>query len=1161
MSKPIRDVGHLTLEERAALEAQLRDRRARNPRRPLIPRHADSDPLALSFSQQRLWLLAQLEPDSAAYHITTAIRLTGPLNVTALERSLNEIVERHVVLRTNFATVDGQPVLVVSPASSLRLDQSDLSALPEDEREMEVERLAAESAGRPFDLSRGALLRAGLLRLREQEHVVLLTIHHIIFDAWSMGVLVAELTALYGAFCSGAASPLPELPLQYTDYALWQREWLQGEILETQLSYWKQQLKGAPAMLNLPLDHPRPAAQSDRGASHTILLSKSLSDALQSLSREQGVTLFMTLLAAFDTLLYRYTGEEDVVIGTSVAGRNSGQLEPLIGFFVNTLVLRADLSGDPCFRELLARVRKIALEAYAHQDVPFELLVSVLQPERSLSRTPLFQVMFTLQNARRPALELTDLTLSPIEVERGTAKFDLELNMGERADGIVASFEYNTDLFDASTIERMARHFRALLESIVADPGQPLSALALLTEPERHQILCEWNETQVVVPSGNSFHQLFEKQVARRPHAIAVVCERQKLTYAELNQHANRLARFLVEQGVGAETVVSLLGERDINLLVAILAVFKAGGAYLPLDPHHPAKRLGQILQRSESTLVLTTGQSIALIEESCASLPAEARPAIWQLEPLLEQARASDNLSRPGAPDHLAYVIYTSGSSGQPKGAMIEQRGMLNHLYAKVLDLRLSEEDSIAQTASQCFDISVWQFLAPLLVGGRVEIFVDEVAHDPSRLLERVAERGITILEVVPSLLRAMLESAAQGARRAPDLSALRWLILTGEALPPELCRQWLDIYRGMPLLNAYGPTECSDDVTHHAIFAPPAAEVLRIPIGRAVANMRLYVLDRRQQPVPVGVSGELHVGGIGVGRGYLNDAERTAQAFTPDLFSAEPGARLYATGDLARLLPDGKIEFLGRLDHQVKLRGFRLELGEIEALLDQHPAVQESVLIAHEDASGEKRLVAYVVRKPAPKVSAEEPPDDDATALRLRSFLAEKLPEYMLPATFLFLEALPLTANGKVDRHLLPAPETANPALRASFVPPRTPTEERLALIWAEVLGLKEIGVHDNFFELGGHSLLATQVISRVRQAFQIELPLRALFEASTVAGLAAVLSDGRGAQHDEPIDAIKRFAPEDDEAKLAQLDLLSDDEVDSLLSRMLAEEEANQ
>ncbi len=1068
-----------------------------------IPRNSD---LPLSFAQTRLWFLNQLEEESATYNMAEPLRLTGYLQVTALEMAIQEILRRHEILRTTFKIVNGSPVQSVGsvgrinffPCSLLPAPCSlfpivDLQHLPEVEQSAQVRQFATEEAQQPFDLSNGPLLRVTLLRLGIQSHVLLLTMHHIVSDGWSMGIFIDELSTLYKAFCAGEPSPLPELAIQYADFAHWQRSWLTGDVLETQLSYWKQQLAGSPPLLELPTDRPRPSVQTFRGSSEHFELNQDLTQKLKTLSQQSGVTLFMTLVAAFVTLLSRYSGQDDIVIGSPIANRNRSEIEPLIGFFVNTLVLRTQLYGNPTFVELLGRVKEMTLDAYAHQDMPFEKLVEELQPERSLSYTPLFQVMFVLQNTLMGKVELPELSMTPFKLDEAIATDDLLLSMEETDTGLTGDFVYNSDLFDSTTITQMVGHFQTLLEGIVANPQQHLAELPLLNAAERHQLLVEWNNTTTEFPLEQCFPQLFEAQVARTPNAVAAVFNNQQMTYFELNARANRWARHLVELGVGPETIVALLVERNLDFLTAMLAVFKAGGAYLPLNPNHPVERMRSCLEQSQVPLVLATRQFEPMVASALNSLSGTP-PQILLLEDMAAQQHSDENLPVRCLPENLAYVIYTSGSTGTPKGAMLEHRGMLNHLYAKIKDLDLTANDIVAQTAPQSFDISIWQFLVALLVGGRVHIVPNEMA-DPAQLLALVESEKISILEIVPSLLRMILQEIVPSPQSPVPSPHLRWLLLTGEALPPQLCRQWLDYYPTIPMLNAYGPTECSDDVTHYPIQEPPDLGMLNLPIGRAVSNTQLYVLDKQLQPVPIGVAGELYVGGVGVGRGYLRNPQQTQQTFIPNPFAQQADSRLYKTGDKVRYLRDGNIEFLGRIDYQVKIRGFRIELQEIEAVLAQHPQVREAVVIAREDQPGNKRLVAYIVSNP-------EPP----TTSILRSFLKEKLPDYMVPAAFVILEKMPLTPNGKVDRKAFPAPDWAHPELNSTFVAPRSPIEEMLAGIWVEILGLEQVGIYDNFFDLGGHSLLATQVISRIRDSLQVELSLRTFFETQTVADLAA-------------------------------------------------------
>jgi amino acid adenylation domain-containing protein/non-ribosomal peptide synthase protein (TIGR01720 family) len=1097
----------LSPEKRALLMKRLRKRRAEAARDQIIPRREDRDAFPLSYAQQRLWFLDQLETGNPFYNIPSAVRLNGALDVAALRKSLNEVVRRHEVLRATFEARKGHAVQVIAPEMSLALPLVDLRSLPEAEREAEVVRLGAQEARCPFDLSEGPLVRASLIRLGNQEHVVLFMMHHIVSDGWSTSLLIQEIGALYDAFSRGQPSLLPELPIQYADYAQWQRQWLQGDVLERQLDYWRQELGDGPPMLELPTDRPRPPVQAYRGSYCTFELPTDLTEKLKNLSRAEEATLFMTLLAAFQTLLYRYTGCDDVAVGTPVANRNRFEVEKLIGFFVNTLVLRTDLSRNPTFRELLRRVRRVALGAQDHQDLPFEMLVEELQPDRDMSHTPLFQVMFALQNAPAAALELRGLTMRPVEVDSGTAPYDLTLFMEEGEDGLRGALRYNTDLFDAATAKRMVGHLRALLEGIALAPDQPISELPLLSEPERHQMLVEWNDTEVSYPGEQTIHALFEAQVRRVPDAIAVVFEENQLTYAELSRRANQLAHHLQRLGVGPERLVGLCVERSLETVLGVLGILKTGGAYLPLDPSYPRDRLAFMLEDAGVSVVLTQQHLVG-------DLPLEGLAVVclngdW---PLIAQQK-NDKPVNGAMSGNLAYVIYTSGSTGRPKGVMIQHRSALHlaaalHrvIYASDLDNRLR----LSLNAPLPFDASVQQ-LVMLLHGHTLCVIPDEVRLEGESLLAHLRWNQLDVLDCVPSQLKLLLAAGL--------LDGTTWVpssVLPGGEAIDEITWKRLAQAPETEFYNMYGPTECAVDSTIG--WVKIAGE--HPTIGRPVSNAQLYVLDRQMELLPVGVPGELHIGGAGVGRGYLDRTQLTAESFVPNPFSAEPGARLYKTGDLVRYLPDGNVEFLGRIDHQVKVRGFRIELGEIEAVLKDHGDVQEAVVLAREDLPGDRRLVAYVV------------PDGEVlpNLNELRAYVKQKLPAYMVPSAFVTLEALPLLPNAKVNRDALPAPDGTGQDSGARFVAPRTPVEELLADIWTQVLYADRVGVRDNFFELGGHSLLATQLISRVRDAFRIELPVRAIFEQPVLAGLAqeveAALRTGPGLSA-PPLERVPREA----------------------------------
>ncbi len=1054
-------------------------------RNTIVPIERDRD-LAVSFAQARLWFLDRLEGASATYNIPVALQLIGDLKVNALEMAVVEISRRHEVLRTHFELVDDLPIQVINHPVVSNIPIIDLQQLSESAQSIAVSQLVIDESQQHFNLAVAPLVRVKLLRLSTTAHVLLITMHHIISDGWSMGVFINELSELYQSFCTSNLSPLPALTIQYADFAHWQKQWLTGDILQQQTSYWKQLLAGAPPLLELPTDRPRPSIQTFTGGFIELPLDRELSQQLTTLSQKSGTTLFMTMLAAFSVLLARYSGQDDLVIGSPIANRNRSEIELLIGFFVNTLVLRVKLEKNPTFLELLELVKQMTLDAQEHQDLPFEKLVEELQPERSLSYSPLFQVMFEIENTPSGNLELPGLQIIPVPSENINAKFDLTLSIQETESGLISGWEYKTDLFDRETIDRMAINFQTLLTSIVTNPQQHVAQLSLLDDAEQHLIVEEWNQTHIDYPLENCFPQVFEQQVARTPDAIAVSFEDRSLTYQELNDRANRWANYLVELGVGAETVVALVADRNLDFLTAMLAVFKAGGAYLPLNPHHPAERIGQVLTQSQVPLILTSSAWLSILEPIASSLD---RSQIIDFKQLNTPNYPSENLPIRCTPANLAYVIFTSGSTGKPKGAMLEHRGMLNHLAAKITDLNLTPQDIVAQTAAQTFDISIWQFLLPLLVGGKVEIVSTEIAADPSQLLALVARQQMTILEVVPSLLRSILQQIELNG--TPPKLSLRWLLLTGETLPPQLCRQWLEYYPQIPLLNAYGPTECSDDVTHYPIYVAPTAEILNLPIGRPVANTQLYILDHYLQPVPIGVAGELHVGGAGVGRGYLDAPELTQAVFIENPFNL--ASYLYKTGDKARYLPNGDIEFLGRIDFQVKIRGFRIELGEIEAVLTQHPEIQAVTVIDREDKPGHKYLAAYIVA------------NQELTTADLRDFLKQRLPDYMVPGVFVFLDQIPLTANGKVDRKALPVPDLS---ANDTFTPPSDAIEFQLMQIWEQVLQITPIGIRDNFFDLGGHSLLAVGLMARIQQQFDQKLSLATLFQGATIEHLAQII-----------------------------------------------------
>jgi amino acid adenylation domain-containing protein len=1112
-----------------------------------------------SFAQQRMWFLHQWQPETPLYNSSWSVKLDGRLDVAALEHALNNLVQRHESLRTTFSVVDGQPVQVVAPNPTVGLPLFDLSCLPEGGREAEALRLATDETRRAFDLTRGPLLRVRLLRLDEQQHVLILVFHHIVSDGWSRAVLFRELSELYDASCAGEPYPLSDLPIQYSDYAVWQREWLQGEVLEDQLSYWKEQLADAPGLLKLPTDRQRPAIQTHRGATQFLKLSQPLTDRLKALSRRENASLFMTLLAAFQTLLHRYTDQDDILVGTPIAGRTRPETEGLIGFFANTLVLRGDLSGDPSFRELLRRVRGTALDAYDHQELPFEKLVEELRPQRSFSHSPLFQVMFAFQNA--PTLNLGGLTIKPLRVERDTATFDLSLMIDQEPRSLYGALEYNTDLFDGSTIRRMIGHFHTLLEAIVADPERRLSELPILTEPERRQLLTRHGDERVY-EKDDCIHERFEAQANRRADAVALVFEGQQLAYGELNSRANQLAHYLRVLGVGAESLVAICVERSLEMVVGILGVLKAGAAYVPLDATYPKERLGFMLRDSQAEVVLTEQPLLERLfdggestSRGVAGVERQVKVVCLDTDWEVVAGQSKHNPPRVGGPDNLAYVIYTSGSTGNPKGVLVTHHNVVRLLEATEGWFGFGASDVWTLFHSDAFDFSVWEMWGALLYGGRLVVVSHWVSRSPQTFHELLSREQVTVLNQTPAAFRQLIQ-LEQSTANLPRL-AVRLVIFGGEALDFQSLAAWFDRHGDQrpQLVNMYGITETTVHVTYRPITAADVTAKRGSLIGMPLRDLDVYVLDRNHSPVPIGIPGELYVGGAGLARGYLNRPELTAERFVPNPFCRGSGERLYRSGDLVRYLPNRGIEYLGRVDGQVKIRGFRIELGEIEAVLRQHPAVRDAVVVARDDwrglaaaaadansktgttasgdtatATSDKCLVVYVVACDDRSVSTSD----------LRGYVKSKLPEHMMPSVFVMLEHLPLTANGKLDRGKLPPPDQYRPEQDGAFTAPRTPVEKLLAAIWAEVLKIDRVGIHDNFFDLGGHSLLITQVASRIQRSFQVELPLRILFDAPTISTLTGAIATAQFAQEDAAeaahmLSELKRLTPDEVKALL--------------------------
>jgi amino acid adenylation domain-containing protein len=1079
---PLRELFESPTVARLAQRVEAARARAPGTQAPPLKRAPRDGALPLSFAQQRLWFLEQLEPGSTVYNVPTAVRLSGALDTHALERAFDALVHRHESLRTTFQVANGSPVQVIDPRGHARLNGVDLSSFPDASRDEEARRWALVESQRPFDLAQGPLLRTTLLKLSEQEHVLVLVLHHIISDGWSMGLLVHEVAELYAAFAQGRPSPLPELPLQYADYAVWQREWLRGDVLDAQLGYWKQQLAGAPRLLELPTDLPRPAVQSLEGAFVPFSLGRELTDAVKALGRREGVTPFMVMLAAFQAVLARYSGQDDVCVGSPIAGRTRAEAEGLIGFFVNTLVLRTRLDGNPSFRELLARVREVTLGAYAHQDVPFEKLVEELRPERSLSHSPLFQVMLTLDSTPKAAGQgLSDLALRPIEIDHRVARFDLTLGLVDGVDGLSGGLEYSTALFEPSTVERLLGHLKALLEGALARPEQSVFTVPLLRDAEQRRLLVEWNDTGSAGPADACIHSLFERQVAATPDAVAVLAGDVSLTYRELDTRANRLAHHLRGLGVGPEVRVGLCVERTAELLVAVLGILKAGGAYVPLDPAYPRQRLAFMLEDAKPRVLV--GQRHLLDSLPPAEAARVALDDAHTLTAMSTEAPVSGV-----TPDHLAYVLFTSGSTGRPKGVALEHRSAVAFLRWTARVFPAETLAGVLASTSLNFDLSVFELFAPLTRGGAVVM-----ARNALELPALSAAGRVTLINTVPSAMAELVRAQA-----VPG--SVRTVNLAGEPLANSLVQALHEAAPGVErVLNLYGPTE---DTTYSTWTLAPRGATREPTLGRPLDGTRAYVLDAFGQPVPMGVAGELFLGGAGLARGYVDQPELTAERFVPDPFSTTPGARLYRTGDRVRWLAEGALQYLGRIDQQVKVRGFRIEPGEVEAALRQHPDVREAVVLARESGTEGKRLVAWLVAR------AGATPD----AAELRRFLKERVPDFMVPSAFVPLDALPLTPNGKVDRKALPAPEARTEQSRA-YVPPRDDLELRLARIWEELLGVSPIGIHSDFFELGGHSLLAMRMMSLIRERLGRSLPVVSLFQSGTLEELAARLREAPG------------------------------------------------
>jgi amino acid adenylation domain-containing protein len=1099
-----------------------------NPGANTIPRRQGDGPVPLSLEQQRIWFFNQLEPESPLYNMPIASRLRGALNVQALRQAMDIVAARHEALRTRF--VGESPAQTIDAPSSVPMKLMDLREVPVEQREAEARHLLEAEAKVAFDLSQDLMVRAVLVRLDEEDWILLVLMHHIASDDWSWRVFCNEVATAYGAMLANQKVELREPAIQYGDFAVWQKGWLNGDVLEKQTAYWRKQLEGAPPVLDLPTDHPRPVSQTFRGACEWLKLSPELSAKLNALSQSGGFTPYMILLAAFQTLLHRYTGQEDIVVGSPVAGRVRACLEKVMGVFVNMLVLRTKLDGNPDFYELLHRTQTTVLEALVNQEMPFEKLVEELQPERSASYSPLIQVMFALQDELSDNLKLPGLEISQFPLDPGTAKFDLTFTMVKSGAMLSCCAEYNTDLFDAGTVRRMLGHYEKVLESVVSNPDQCLSDIQLLTEDERERMLVEWNRTAAEYPREKCVHQLFEQQVAATPKSVAVVFDAESLTYEELNWRANQLAHHLKFLGAGPGKLVAISMERSLEMVIALMGTLKAGAAYVPLDPSFPAERLRFMLDDSEASLLLTRSEEMTRLGE----LPANVRAICLDTDWRLISEEGDETLSMPMTSEDLAYVIYTSGSTGWPKGVQIPHRAVVNFLHSMRREPGLTDSDKLLAVTSISFDIAALEIFLPLTVGARLVLASAEEIFDAAKMKSLIRSSGATAMQATPSFWQFLVESDWFGDRQIKVLCG-------GEALSRELADKLLE--RAGEVWNLYGPTETTIWSTICKIT--PGAEP--ISIGRPIANTQLYLLDAHLQPVPTGVPGELHIGGDGVARGYLNRPELTAEKFIRDPFSE--AKRLYKTGDLARYRADGTLECIGRNDFQVKLRGHRIDLGEIESVLRRFPNVCEAVVLLWEEERGEKRLVAYLQR------SARPSPD----AGMLQQFLKTKLPDYMIPSAFVVLDRFPLTPNGKINRKALPAPVPERPESKHGFTPPRTPTEETLAKIWRDLLRQEVIGIDDNFFESGGHSLLAMQLLTRVRSEFKAELSLRNIFEAPTIAELAASLDRAKNRSAAQPLQPLARaqsISGRHAQELLERLDELSDTEVESLLQQISAE-----
>ncbi|HKG80843.1 MAG TPA: condensation domain-containing protein [Pyrinomonadaceae bacterium] len=1082
-----------------------------------------------SFAQHRLWFLDQLSPDNPVYNIPLAMRLRGPLEVSALERTFTEIAKRHQSLRTYFGMVDGELQQIVGPPEKVTLPIVELTDVPESQREDAALTLVAEEGRRPFTLAQGPLMRVSLLKLDQDDHILLITMHHIISDGWSAGVFIKEMGVLYESFIKGEASPLPRLPNQYADYAVWQRKKLQGDAFERLLGYWRDHLSDAPSLLELPTDKPRPSVQSFRGSSYSFNLSTEIARGVRELSQSEGATMFMTLLAAFQALLARYSGQDDIVVGTPIANRNHVDMEGLIGFFVNTLALRGKLVNDPTFREFLQQLRATALEAYSHQEMPFEELVKDLQPERNLSYSPVFQVMFALQNVTRKPMKLSGIDIQSVKGRNTTAKFDVVMEVEESEQGLRVNLSYSSALFEPSTIERMGEHYRILLESILANPDLPVSRLRIVTEAERQQLLT-WNDTARPYPAGATALSLFEARAHTQPNAVAVATDGQELTYNELNRRANQLASYLSGLGVSEESRVAILMEQSAESVIAMLGVLKAGAAYVPIEPQSTLEQLTFIVDDARISVLLT--------QKPLAGMVQGRVPHVIRLDADWESISAESN-HQPileGNLDNLVSILYRPGSRGQLVGTMITGRAALNGCLWSERSFGYNSESKALVGIPLSSESGLQSYLAPLIAGGSIVLAKAGAATDA--YLHRIEDQKVTTLSLFAVHASAIVNADASNGYNS--VAGVESMSITGDPRAVLKLRDWLKSENcNCRVINTYSLTECSGAISAYSTSKDEIDLLSGTLAGRPIDNTRLYVLDRHREFLPVGIAGELCVSGDVLARGYWNRPELTAKSFAPHPFISDE--KIFLTGDRARFRADGQLEILGRLDpRQIRLHGLLIDLFEIESVLNTNEFIREATVMLREDVAGMERLVAYVV-------AHDE--TDTPTSSELHQYMRQRLPVFMVPSVFVTLDELPRTARGEINFQALPSPEALTSELIESFVEPRTPLEQKIASLLASVLGLERVGVNDNFFTLGGHSLLATQVISRMREEFRVALPVQQIFETPTVAGLAAAIEATQDVSEDHK---IERVSLDEEELLLDRLDELSDEDITALLMK---------